>query len=155
MACVCIWYENIKICTTFLNERTFSSCIYILYTSCPDDSDCEHGTWGLVRFFFFVKIIIYCLNFPITYKKQLRKRNLVLPFLDLCLVTHSFFITEHPLVNEFTTCALTQMSQNVSFDLGSYRNHGRLNFHVSINLRVLGLLGVALTRVDAFLVVLD
>jgi hypothetical protein len=31
-----------------------------------------------------------------------------------------------------------------------YRNHGRLNFHVSINLRVLGLLGVALTTVDAF-----
>jgi hypothetical protein len=56
----------------------------------------------------------------------------------------------HPLVNEFTTCALTQMSQNISFDLGSYHNHGRLNFHVSINLRVLGLLGVALTRVDAF-----
>jgi hypothetical protein len=45
---------------------------------------------------------------------------------------------------------LTQMSQNISFDLRSYRNHGRLNFHVSINLRVLGLLGVALTRVDAF-----
>jgi hypothetical protein len=46
--------------------------------------------------------------------------------------------------------APTQMSQNISFDLGSYRNHRRLNFHVSINLRVLGLLGVALTTVDAF-----
>jgi hypothetical protein len=78
---------NVHVCVIMGKRQLEIPNSSLLYTSCPDDSECEHGTWGLVR-------VLYCRNFPITYKKQLRKRNFVLPFLDSCLVTHSFFITE-------------------------------------------------------------